>query len=69
MHKEAVERDPWPRRSTAAIRLSEIGEGGPWEVARRITRRIDDVWRFVERVVLIKDDLSLRTPIRILSSF
>ena len=41
----------------------------PWVVARRITRRIDDLWRFVDKVVLINDPLSLRTPNTNLSFF
>lgn len=69
MHADALGRDPWPKERTAAMRLLDGGVEVRWEVARRTARRIEEVWRLVEKVVLIKDALSLRKPMKILSLF
>lgn len=69
MHAHALGRDPLPEDITASMRLIDGGEDEPWVVARRIARRMKEVWRLVDNVVLIKEALSLRTPLKILSCF
>lgn len=69
MHVHALRRDPLPEDITASMRLPDGGEDELWVVARRIARRMKEVWRLVDNVVLIKEALSLRMPLKILSCF
>lgn len=67
MQADAPGWDPWSMQRTAAMRLYDGGFEVRWEVARRTARRMEEVLRLVENVVLIKDALSLRKPMKILS--
>lgn len=69
MQAAAVRRVPWPKERTAAIRASEGGEETLRVVARMMARWIDEILRFVVKVDLIKEDLSLKMSRRILSLF
>ena len=67
IHEDEVRRVPWLPR-TAEMRFSEGGDDVSCVVARRTATRMEDAWRLVERVALIREALSLKIPI-IFSSF
>lgn len=65
MHEHEVRREPWPAPPrTAEMRFSKGGDDMSCVVARRTARRMEDAWRLVERVALMREVLSLRTPLR-----
>lgn len=67
-HAQAVARVPWPYERTAAMRYSGGGADWSWVVARTTATRIEEVARLDDnRLALIIEALSLRTPIRTFS--
>ena len=64
MHVDAVSREVLPRWTTAARRWSDGGEEEEWVAARRTATCMEEAARLCEEVALIKEALSLRSPMR-----